>query len=267
MIGGTAVVAFKAAILGVIEGLTEFLPVSSTGHLIVASRALGWESPAFEIFIQVGAMLALTWVYRGEIVRLVSEAPSRAPARMFLLKVLVAFLPAALVGVVAHHWIEEHLFVPGFVAATFLIGGILLLVLDGPGRGGGLVDLERMSFTQAIVIGIGQVLSLLPGVSRSGATIITGLLSGLQRRAATEFSFFLALPTMYAACLFTLWKTRHDLGGQLGVAMIVGLVAAFLSALVVIHAFLRFVENNSLRPFGWYRIAAALAVIAWLVLF
>jgi undecaprenyl-diphosphatase len=264
---GTVPVALKAAILGVVEGLTEFLPVSSTGHLIVVSRALEWESPAFEIFIQIGAMLALTWVYRGEIARLVSQAPTQVSARLFLLKVLIAFLPAAIVGVVAHHWIEEHLFVPGFVATTLLIGGILILVLDGPGRGGGLVDLDRMTFTQAIVIGVGQVLSLLPGVSRSGATIIAGLLTGLQRRAATEFSFFLALPTMYAACLFTLWKARHELGGQLGVAMGVGLVAAFISALIVIHGFLRFVENNSLRPFGWYRIVAALVVIVWLVLF
>src|SRR5215472_5512188 len=212
----SAPVALKAAILGVIEGLTEFLPVSSTGHLIVASRALEWESPAFDIVIQLGAMLALTWCYREQIVRLAVDAPRQAAARLFLLKILIAFVPAAVVGLVAHHWIEDHLFVPGFVATTLLVGGVLILIIDGPRRGGGLVDLDRMSFGQAIAIGAGQVLSLLPGVSRSGATIIAGLLTGMQRRAATEFSFFLALPTMYAACLFALWKARHDLHGQLG---------------------------------------------------
>jgi undecaprenyl-diphosphatase len=262
----TQIVALKAAVLGIVEGLTEFLPVSSTGHLIVVSRLLDWESPAFDIFIQVGAMFALTWIYRETIVHLLRSAPSQAPARMFLFKILVAFVPAALVGVVAHHWIEEHLFVPGFVAATTLVGGVLILFIDGPGRRGRVAELEQVSFTQAAVIGSGQVLSLLPGVSRSGATIVAGLLSGLERRVATDFSFFLALPTMYAACFFSLWKARHDLSGQLGAAMAIGLVTAFLSALVVIRGFLHFVQHNSLRPFGWYRIVAGLAVGAWIIL-
>jgi undecaprenyl-diphosphatase len=261
-----ALVLAKAAVLGVVEGLTEFLPVSSTGHLIVASRLLDWESPTFEIVIQLGAMLALTWAYRAEIARLVREVPSRVPARLFVLKLFIAFLPAAVVGLAAHAWIEAHLFQPGFVAGTLIIGGILIFVIDAPGRSSGLRDLERISFGQALAVGLGQTLSLLPGVSRAGATILTGLLAGLERRAATEFSFFVALPTMYAACLFSLWKARHGLSGQLGGAMVVGLIAAFVTAYVVIEAFLRFVQSNSLRPFGWYRIGVGALVILWLTL-
>ena len=262
----TLTIVWKAAVLGIVEGVTEFLPVSSTGHLIVASRALDFGSPQFEIFIQLGAMLALTWVYRERLVVLASDLPTRVPARLLLLKILVAFLPAALIGFATHHWIEEHLFRASFVACTLIGGGILILLIDGPRRARGLADLEQTSFGQALGIGAGQALSLMPGVSRSGSTIIAGLLAGLDRRAATDFSFLLALPTMYAACLYTLWKARADLAGELGLAMAVGLVAAYLSALVVIRGFLAFVKNNSLRAFGWYRIAAGLLVLAWLAM-
>ncbi|HZR84911.1 MAG TPA: undecaprenyl-diphosphate phosphatase [Candidatus Binatia bacterium] len=260
------VVAAKAAVLGVVEGLTEFLPVSSTGHLIVAGRLLDFESPEFEIAIQLGAMLALTWVYRTRLLALASDSARRPDARLLVLKILAAFVPAALVGLALHHWIEETLFRPGFVATTLILGGILILAIDSPGRVGGLEDVERMTFGQALAVGAGQTLSLLPGVSRSGATILAGLLAGLTRRAALDFSFLLALPTMYAACLFALWKARHDLAGSAGVAMAVGLLAAYASALVVIRAFLRYVGDHSLHPFGWYRIAAGAAVLAWLFL-
>jgi undecaprenyl-diphosphatase len=259
-------IVWKSAVLGVVEGVTEFLPVSSTGHLIVASRVLGFGSPQLEIFIQLGAMLALTWAYRERLVVLASDLPSRAPARSLVAKILLAFVPAAAIGLVAHHWIEEHLFSASFVAVTFIVGGIIILLVDGPQRRGGIAELEQVGFGQAVAIGAGQALSLLPGVSRSGSTIITGLLAGLDRSAATDFSFLLALPTMYAACLFTLWKSRNELAGEQGIAMAVGLVAAYISALLVIRAFLAFVRNNSLRPFGWYRIVAGLLVLAWIAL-
>ncbi len=259
-------IAWKAAVLGIVEGLTEFLPVSSTGHLVVVSHAVDYGSPQFEIVIQLGAMLALTWCYRERLIRLAVESTTRAPARLFVLKVLVAFLPAALVGWLAHDFIEQHLFQPGFVAMALVVGGLLILAIDGPGRGTGLADLERVTMGQAIAIGLGQTLSLLPGVSRSGATIVTGLVVGLDRRAATDFSFMLALPTMYAATLYTLWKSRAALVGELGLGMAIGLVAAYVSALVVINAFLRFVQTNSLRPFGWYRIVIGFAVLAWLAM-
>jgi len=257
-------VAWKAAILGIVEGLTEFLPVSSTGHLIVVSHALDYGSPQFEIAIQLGAMLALTWCYRERLTRLAVESASRPAARLFILKILVAFLPAAFVGLLAHDFVEQELFRPGFVASTLIVGGLLILIIDGPRRGGGLADLERVTMRQAVLIGFGQCLSLLPGVSRSGSTIVTGLLVGLDRRASTDFSFLLALPTMYAATIYTLWKSRTELAGEMGVGMAIGLLAAYVSALIVIHAFLRFVQTNSLRPFGWYRIGIGFVVVAWL---
>jgi undecaprenyl-diphosphatase len=261
-------VVWKAAVLGVVEGLTEFLPVSSTGHLIVAGRVLGFGSPEMEIFIQLGAMLALTWVYRSRLVGLALDLFRRPAAGMLALKIAVAFLPAAVVGLLTHDQIEEHLFRPGVVAATLILGGLIILGVDRQDERTGLADVEQMSFGQALGVGIGQTLSLLPGVSRSGATIIAGMLAGLDRRAALDFSFLLALPTMYAACLFALWKARHALAGDtdLALAMAVGLIAAYVSALVVIRVFLRFVGTHSLRPFGWYRIAAGLVVIAWLAL-
>ncbi|MBY0278036.1 undecaprenyl-diphosphate phosphatase [Candidatus Binatia bacterium] len=259
------IVAFKAAVLGVVEGLTEFLPVSSTGHLIVASHILDYGSPEFDIAIQLGAILALTWAYRERLVQLLADTASRPAARLFVLKVLVAFLPAAIVGLLLHH-VLETLFRPGVVASTLIVGGLVILVIDGPRRFRGLADLELITMKQALLIGFGQTLSMVPGVSRSGATIVTGLLVGLDRRAATDFSFLLALPTMYAATLYSLWKARAALAGEMGLGMAVGLLAAYVSALIVIHAFLRFVQTNSLRPFGWYRIVAGLAVLAWLFL-
>jgi undecaprenyl-diphosphatase len=257
------IIVWKASILGVVEGLTEFLPVSSTGHLIVASHLLGYGSPQFEIAIQLGAMLALTWAYRERLGRLALETTTRPAARMFVLKILVAFLPAAFVGLLAGDFLET-LFRPGVVATTLILGGLVILAIDGPRRGSGLADLELLTMRQALLIGVGQTAAMVPGVSRSGATIVTGLLVGLDRRSATDFSFLLALPTMYAATLYTLWKARDALAGELGLGMAVGLFTAYVSALVVINAFLRFVQTNSLRPFGWYRIAAGLAVLAWL---
>ena len=259
------IVALKAAVLGVIEGLTEFLPVSSTGHLIVASHVLDYGSPEFDIAIQLGAILALTWAYRERLIQLLIDTATRPAARLFVLKILVAFLPAAVVGLLLHHFLET-LFRPGVVATTLILGGLVILVIDGPRRFRGLADLELMTMQQALLIGLGQTLSMVPGVSRSGATIVTGLLVGLDRRAATDFSFLLALPTMYAATLYSMWKGRAALAGEMGLGMAVGLLAAYVSALVVIHAFLRFVQTNSLRPFGWYRIAAGLVVLAWLFL-
>ena len=259
------IVVLKASILGVVEGLTEFLPVSSTGHLILTSHLLDYGSPEFEIAIQLGAILALTWAYRERLAKLLVETATRPTARLFVLKILVAFLPAAIVGLLAHHYLET-LFRPGVVATTLIVGGLLILMIDGPRRFGGLADLELLTMRQALLIGCGQTLSMVPGVSRSGATIVTGLLVGLDRRAATDFSFLLALPTMYAATLYTLWKARAALAGEMGLGMAVGLITAYVSGLIVINAFLRFVQTNSLRPFGWYRILAGLAVLGWLFL-
>jgi undecaprenyl-diphosphatase len=257
-------VVWKSVVLGIVEGLTEFLPVSSTGHLILAGHFLRFGTPELEIFIQVGAMLALTWCYRARLLGLLRDLPAEPRARGLVLKVFLAFLPAAVVGLLAHDWIEESLFRPSFVAAMLAVGGVAILLIDRDERSTGLAELEGMTWGQALAIGIGQTLSLLPGMSRSAATIVAGLLAGLDRRAATEFSFLLALPTLYAASLYSLWSARDRIDGDLVLAMAVGLIAAYLSALVVINAFLRYVQTNTLRPFGWYRIAVGAALLYWL---
>jgi undecaprenyl-diphosphatase len=215
-----------------------------------------YGTPELEIIIQLGAMLALTWCTRDRLIDLAAGLRRRTAARLFFVKLGIAFLPAAIVGFLCHDLIEGYLFRPDFVAGMLVAGGVLILLLDGPGRGGGIDELESLTFRQAMAIGIGQTASLLPGVSRSGATIVTGLVAGLSRRAATEFSFVLALPTMYAACLYTMWKARERLTDELGLAMVVGLLAAYVSSVVVIHAFLRYVQSSSLGLF-------LLAVFAW----
>lgn len=252
---------WKAIALGVVEGLTEFLPVSSTGHLILAGHFLDFGSPELEIFIQAGAMLALTWCYRTRLLGVATEARHGGDALSLVLKVLLAFLPAALVGFLAHDWIERFLFNPDFVAAMLVAGGVAILIVDRGRVGSGVATLERVGWGQALAIGVGQTLSLLPGVSRAAATILAGLLSGLDRRTATEFSFFLALPTLYAASLYSLWSVRHRIDSEALLAMSIGLVAAYASALVVINAFLRYVQTNTLRPFGWYRIAVGAVLL------
>lgn len=257
---------WKPALLGIIEGLTEFVPVSSTGHLIIFGHFLDYGSSEFEIIIQLGAMLALTWCTSDRILALSGNLGLRPEGRPFLVKVGMAFVPAAIVGFLAHDVIEEYLFHPNFVAAMLVTGGFLILLIDRPGDRGGLEDLSNISYAQAIAVGLGQCLALLPGVSRSGATIVTGLVAGLSRAAATEFSFFLALPTMYAACFYTMFKARDRLADELGLGMVVGLFTAYVSSLIVIRAFLAFVQTNSLRPFGWYRILFGLVLLVFLFL-
>ncbi len=256
---------WKATILGIVEGLTEFLPVSSTGHLILVSHYLDFGSPEFEIIIQLGAMLALTWVYRERLFGIAGGLTSQPETRAFVGKIALAFLPAAVIGLAFHDLIEAWLFRPGFVSSMLVVGGVLILLIDGPQRHGRTHTLEAVSWGQALAIGFGQCLALFPGVSRSGSTIITGLMAGLERRVATDFSFLLALPTMYGACFYTIWKARDRLTDELGLGMVVGLVTAYISSLVVIHVFLRFVQSNSLRPFGWYRIVVGgvLVVVFW----
>lgn len=257
---------WKPALLGILEGLTEFVPVSSTGHLIIAGHFLKYGSSEFEIIIQLGAMLALTWCTSDRILALSGNLGLRPEGRPFLFKVFLAFLPAAIVGFLFHDMIEHYLFRPTFVASMLVLGGILIILIDRPGERAGLEDLERMSFSQALAIGFGQCLALMPGVSRSGATIVTGLVAGLSRSASTEFSFFLALPTMYAACFYTIFKARDRLADELGLGMLVGLLTAYLSSVIVIRAFLKFVQTNSLRPFGWYRIVFGVVLILFFVL-
>ncbi len=254
----------KAALLGLIEGVTEFIPVSSTGHLILASHWLGETGEAaktFDIFIQLGAILAIVWLYRARLGHAVLAARREPASRGFLLNLLVAFLPAAIVGFLLHDWIKARLFTPTVVAASLVIGGFLILLIEWarpPERVAEVSDIRRST---ALGIGLAQVLSLVPGTSRSGATIMGGYALGLSRRAATEFSFFLSIPVMFAATLYDLFKSRGALGAADAPAFAVGFVVSFVSAVIVVRAFLGYVAHHSFTAFAWYRIALGVALL------
>jgi undecaprenyl-diphosphatase len=253
----------KALILGVIEGATEFLPISSTGHLIIASSFIDYpaaQRATFEIFIQLGAILAVFWHYRAPLLDLAARLPREAGARAFVAKVALAFLPAAGVGFLFHHAIEEHLFHPRVVAGALVAGGFIILLVESRRRVVRFEQMENLTWSDAFWVGLAQVASLFPGVSRAGATIIGGMLAGLGRPAATQFSFYLALPTVMAASLFSLLKNLSNLGMADVAPLSVGLIAAFVSALLVIRVFLAYVQTHDFRVFGYYRIAFGLFV-------
>lgn len=247
---------FKAAILGVVEGVTEFLPISSTGHLILAGDMIGFTSETaktFEVFIQLGAILAVVWFYREKVSSSIKGIGSEKTNR-FLLNLLIAFLPAAFVGFLTHSFIKHYLFKPLTVAAALIGGGIAILVIERVARKTVVMDVDDVSFKQALGIGLAQTLSLFPGVSRAGATIMGAMCFGLERKAATEFSFFLAIPTMFAATSYDLLKNLHNLtAGDLPIFAI-GFIVSFFSALVVIKAFLGFVTKHTFDSFAVYRI-------------
>lgn len=255
----------KAALLGVVEGATEFLPVSSTGHLIIAAEWLDFpagQRGTFEIFIQLGAILAVYWHYRSDLLDLARRAPRETGAQAMLGKVLLAFVPAAAVGFLAHEWIETNLFSVRAVAWALIIGGVAIWVVERRPRPVRVEQMEAMSWRDAALIGVAQVAALYPGISRAGATIIGGLLAGLGRPAATQFSFYLALPTLTAASLFSLAKGWSRIGPDEAATLAVGLVTAFVSALAVIRVFLRFVQTHDFRPFAYYRIVFGVLLLA-----
>jgi undecaprenyl-diphosphatase len=257
-----------AVVLGVVEGITEFVPVSSTGHLILAGTWLAFpedKAAAFEIFIQLGAVLAVVWFYRVRIGALARDVWRDPRAQAFVGKVLLAFVPAAVVGLLFHTWIVRTLFGPLPVAAGLAVGGVLLLVIDRPGRRAGrTATIDDVTWMQALLVGVAQVTSLWPGMSRSGATIIGALLAGLVRSAALEFSFFLAIPTLGAASVYALWEARHGLVAADVPIFLVGLVTSFVVSLAVIAVLLRYVRDHDLRVFGWYRIALAILIVTLL---
>ncbi len=247
---------FKAAILGVVEGVTEFLPVSSTGHLILAGDLLGFTSETaktFEVFIQLGAILSVVWLYREKVLSSVKGIGSEK-ANRFLINLLIAFLPAAFFGLITHSFIKHHLFNPITVAFALIVGGIAMLVIERVVKKTMVIDIDDISFKQALGIGLAQTLSLFPGVSRAGATIMGAMCFGLDRKVATEFSFFLAIPTMFAATSYDLLKNLHNLTtGDLPL-FAVGFFVSFFSALFVIKAFLGFVTKHTFDSFAIYRI-------------
>ncbi len=253
-----------AAILGVLEGLTEFIPVSSTGHILLAGHFLGFDSPgrSFEVLIQLGALLAVLGVYSARIVHLLSAAPHDPAARRFLKAVLLAFLPAAIVGVLAHGFIKSVLFeTPMLIAVMLILGGIVLLWVDRRADHPVYPRAEDLPLSVAFRIGLFQCLAMVPGVSRSGATIVGGLLLGADKRAAAEFSFFLAMPTMLGAFSLDLFKNRDILdAGALG-TIAVGFAAALISALIVVRWLLGYVSQHGYALFGWWRIIVGSVVM------
>jgi undecaprenyl-diphosphatase len=256
-----------AILLGLVEGLTEFLPISSTGHLIIAGSLLGYVGPkakVFEIAIQSGAMLAVVWNYRARFGHAIAGAATDPVARRFAANLAIAFVPAALLGLAFGSRIKEALFHPVPVAIAFVVGALVILWAERrqhtrPVR---VVDVDDMRWDDALKIGFAQAFALIPGTSRSGATIIGGMLFGLSRKAATEFSFFLAVPTLVAAGAYSLWKERALLSASDGPAFAVGFAVSFVSALACIRWLIRYVSRHDFVPFAWYRIAFGVVVLA-----
>jgi undecaprenyl-diphosphatase len=255
----------KAVVLGVVEGLTEFLPISSTGHLIVAGQLLGFSddrAKLFDIVIQSGAMLAVIWEYRARFARVLGGLPSEPAARRFVLNLAVAFMPAAVLGLAFGSTIKQHLFHAVPVALAFIIGGLIILWVERLPRRAAVEQVDDMTWKDALKVGLAQSFALIPGTSRSGATIIGGMLFGLSRRAATEFSFFLAVPTLIAAGAYDLYKHRALLGaGDLGLFS-VGFVVSFVSAFLCVRWLLRYIASHDFSLFAWYRIAFGVIVLA-----
>lgn len=256
----------KALILGVVEGLTEFLPISSTGHLILAGSLLGFtgeKEKLFDIAIQTGAMLSVVWYYRARIGAVLAGLGSDPAARRFAANVCVAFLPAAVLGVLFGKHIKAVLFKPVPVALAFIVGGLVILWVerrrDRPPR---VDSVDALTMVDALKLGVAQAFALIPGTSRSGATIIGGMLFGLSRRTATEFSFFLAIPTLVGAGVYDTWKYRHLLSLDDLPMFGVGLAAAFVSALACVHWLIRYVANHDFVAFAWYRIVFGAVVLA-----
>ena len=254
-----------AALLGILQGLTEFLPVSSTAHLLIASHLVGFDDPngVFTVMIQLGSILAVMWLYRIKIATVVLGLPSDPDARRFALMIFVAFLPAAAAGALLADYVQGVLYdSPGVIASAFVAGGVVMLLVERFRPEPVVVDAEKTPLGLAFGVGLAQTLALIPGVSRSGATIVGGMLMRLDRAAAAEFSFFLAMPTMTGAFVKNLIDVKDHLSAERGVEIAIGFVTAFFASLVVVRPFLGFVRRAGFAPFAWYRIALGLALFA-----
>jgi undecaprenyl-diphosphatase len=260
-------------ILGIVEGLTEFLPVSSTGHLIVAGSFLGYtgeRAKVFEIVIQAGAILAVCWEFRARLIGAVAGLRSDRVAQRFVVNLILAFIPAAVLGLLFAKAIKRHLFAPLPVALAFIVGALVILWVErrmriAPSRVR-IDDVDDMRWPDALKIGIAQAFALIPGTSRSGATIIGGMLFGLSRPAATRFSFFLAIPTLLAACAYDFLRNRALFSVQDLQGLAIGFVAAFAAAFLCVRWLIRYVSRHDFVPFAWYRIAFGLLILvtAWM---
>lgn len=254
-----------AALLGILQGLTEFLPISSTAHLLIASRLLGFDDPGgvFTVIIQFGSILAVMWLYRARLTRLVVGCLAGGDDRRFAVAILAAFAPALVAGALLADFVKSVLY-ESFttIAVAFIVGGVLMLAVERWRPAVAVRDADQTPIGRAFAVGVCQTLALVPGVSRSGGTIIGGMLMGLDRRAAAEFSFFLAIPTVGAGFVHDLWEVRHDLAAARAFEIGVGFVMAFVAALVVVKMFLAFVGRSGFAPFAWYRIMAGGLMLA-----
>jgi undecaprenyl-diphosphatase len=254
-----------AALLGIIQGLTEFLPVSSTAHLLIGARLIRFDDPGgvFTVMIQLGSILAVMWLYRAKLVRVLLGLRSDPDARQFVLMITVAFLPAALAGALLSDYVKRVLYTtPVVIAVTFVVGGIVMLAVERYRPTPTVLNADHTSVSRALGIGLCQVLALIPGVSRSGATIVGGMLLGLDRPAAAEFSFFLAMPTMAGAFAHDFLEIRHSLAARQAMEIGIGFAMAFIAAALVVKPFLAVVRRTGFVPFAWYRIVAGLVLYA-----
>ena len=255
----------KAALLGVLQGITEFLPVSSTAHLLIGERLIGYSDPGgvFTVMIQLGSIVAVMWLYRAKILAVIAGLPSRPESRRFALMIVLATVPALVAGFFFSKFVKSVLYGSFVVIAVALIvGGIIILVVERFRPAPDVISVDQLPVGRAVAIGAFQALALIPGVSRSGGTIVAAMAMRVDRAAAAEFTFFLAMPTMTAAFAHDLLDVRHSLGSARATEIAVGFVMALLSSALVIKPFLNYVRRSGFAPFAWYRIALGLALLA-----
>ena len=258
----------QAAFLGIIEGLTEFIPVSSTGHLILLVDLLGFKGPSgkvFEIVIQLGAILAICVVYFQRLLQIAVTLPKSPKSQHFVRAIIFAFLPAMVLGALLHDFIKTVLFSPYVVSVSLILGGIAILWIERRNTKPKYKTVEELPKLLPLYIGLGQALAMIPGVSRSGATIMTAILLKVERKAATEFSFFLAIPTMLAATVFDIYKNYHQLTSEGTTIIAVGFIAAFITALLVVKTLINFISKHGFAPFAYYRIALGGVMLLFLL--
>jgi undecaprenyl-diphosphatase len=256
---------FKAAVLGVVQGLTEFLPVSSTAHLLISSKLIGFSDPGgvFTVMIQLGSIVAVMWLYRAKLIAVVAGLPSSAAARTFAFKIILATVPALVAGALFSKFVKRVLYGNFVVIATaFIVGGIIMLIVERYRPKPDVIDVDSLPVGRSFAIGAFQALALIPGVSRSGGTIVAAMAMRVDRAAAAEFTFFLAMPTMAAAFAHDLLEVRHELGSARGAEIAVGFVMAFISSALIIKPFLGYVRRSGFAPFAWYRIVLGAALLA-----
>jgi undecaprenyl-diphosphatase len=260
----------SAALMGIVEGLTEFLPISSTGHLILLGEAIGFQGPpgkAFEISIQLGAVLAVMWLFRQTLIQMLTGMWKIGSRDFYYaLNLLLAFLPAMVFGATLYSTITELLYTPFVVAVALILGGVAIIAIEKLRPAPSIHSVPEMGPLAALLVGLGQALAMIPGTSRSGATIIAALLIGVDRKVAAEFSFLLAIPTMLAATTFSLYKNREVLEWSAAGQIAVGFVFAFLVALLVVRWLMSVISRIGFTPFAWYRIALGSLILVWLAL-